>query len=308
MTGPDLSPALYPALSPERAGLIRSALFVPATRLDLLEKALAGPADAVIVDLEDAVGPAEKPAARRALRDRLGQGALARKPLLVRVNGPVLDLVEDLRAVVGLPGVQGLVLPKAESPSVVHLLQEALEALEASGGAGASVAPLSVVCLVESVAGLAQAGALAALPRVCGLALGPEDYAAQLGVEPAPGLLGPAVVRLAEAARPAGKALWAVPDTLTRYDDPDALLDAARAARGLGATGALCIHPRQVEAASVAFDLPQTAVDWAARVVAAFADPGAAGGVVAVDGRMVDRPVHRRALAIVAAARARGRL
>ncbi len=254
-------------------------------------------ADAVILDLEDGLAPAQRPLARQALPAQVRALQQAGKPVLVRVNHALLHLAEDLRAVLA-SGADGLMLPKAEQAQTLCLLNEALITLGAPPALG-------VVALVETPAALADAAglrALAAAPRVRALALGPEDYAAAMQAEPTAALLAPAVLALVQAARCVpGCRVFAMPLSITVSDGGASWAEAARQARGLGANGALCIHPRQLAAVQAAFSPDAAQLRWATELLQAAAErPGEA--VFLHQGRMVDAPVLARARSLLALA------
>lgn len=263
----------------------RSALFLPATRIDRLDKALASGADAVILDLEDAVAPSDKATARAALADAAPRLAQARAGTLwLRINAlPSSEAAADLRLWATLPAM-GIVCPKAESV-------EALRSLPAQA---------RVIALIESARGLALAPHLGDVPHVAGLAFGSIDYALDLGgIDPEDReALRHARSTLVWAARMAG--LPAPLDGVTtRLDGDEALAADLREARRLGFGGKLCIHPRQVGAVHAAFAPTDAEMAWAHRVVAAGGD----GAAVQLDGAMIDRPVLERAQRLLAAAR-----
>jgi citrate lyase subunit beta/citryl-CoA lyase len=276
----------------EALGLARSFLFVPATRPDRYAKALACGADAVIIDLEDAVGPADKAAARQALAAAwAGLPAAQKERVLVRVNAAGTGWHEDDLALLGTLGVSAVVVPKAESAA-------SLASVARAGGAGCAVIPL-----IESVAGLDAADALARGPQVIRLAFGNLDFQADAGMAAGPDedeLVG---VRVALVLSSRRGALVAPIDgvTLSTQDSAQLGRDAARGRRS-GFGGKLCIHPAQVAAVNAAFSPSAAEIEWARRVLAAAASSG--GGVIAVDGRMVDAPVLRLAQLTLARGRA----
>jgi len=257
--------------------LPRTYLFVPANRPDRYRKALDSGADAVIVDLEDAVGPAEKDSARAALAAWLSP----EYPVLVRVNAADTPWFEADRLLAARPGVAGVLLPKAEHS----------DAIRALAGGGAPVLPM-----IESAKGLDNVLALARSKRVQRLMFGSIDFQADLGMCAEDEELAPFRLQLVLASRLAGIA-QPVDGVSTALDDAQLLRTDALRARRLGFGGKLCIHPRQVGVVRECF-LPSTEeIVWARRVVDAIAAAG--GGAVAVDGKMVDRPVELRALSIL---------
>ena len=262
----------------------RSALFLPATRIDRLEKALDSGADAVIIDLEDAVATADKAAARDALADAAPRLAQARPGALwLRINALMSpDADADLRLWTTLPA-PGIVCPKAETVNGLRSLP-----------AGARV-----IALIESARGIDLAPRLGEVPQVVGLAFGSIDYALDIGgIDPEDRVaLRHARSSLVWAARMAG--LPPPLDGVTaRLNDEAALAADLHEARRLGFGGKLCIHPRQVAAVHAAFAPTATELAWANRVVAAGGD----GAAVQLDGAMIDRPVLERAQRLLAAA------
>lgn len=255
----------------------RSYLFVPADRPDRIGKALRAGADAVIVDLEDAVAPAAKTAARDALAGWL-EGADA-APILVRINGAQTPWFDDDLRLLAKPAVAGIVVAKAESAA-------ALAAVHAA----APSAP--VLPLIEAAAGFAALGALTAAPGVQRLVFGSIDFQVDLGIEGEDEELLFFRSQLVLASRLAG--LLSPVDGVTPSidDEPAVSRDTARARR-LGFGAKLCIHPKQVSAVNRAFTPSDAEVGWARRVLAAAEASG--GAAVAVDGKMVDAPVLARA-------------
>jgi citrate lyase subunit beta/citryl-CoA lyase/(S)-citramalyl-CoA lyase len=274
---------------------LRSLLFVPASRPDRFAKALAAGADLVCADLEDAVAPGDKPAAREAalgfLREAAGAAARA-----VRMNGlRTPEGIADLAAIAGLGDVAGaLLLPKAEHAEEIAILDAVLSA---SGSA------LSLIPLIESARGIRNAAEIAAAsPRVAALFLGGVDLAAELGVAPDAAGLATARGLLVLAARGAGVGLIDVPSLELR--DPEAGGRDALIAKHLGFTAKAVLHPAQVAAVNAAFTPTEAEVAEAARYLRAFAE--AKGGVATLDGRLVEKPVVKRMEQVIASARAAG--
>lgn len=250
-------------------------LFVPATHPGRITKARASGASFVIADLEDAVAPADKPAARGALSAYLADGPSG-APLALRINGIGTPwFADDLALAQSLP-LAGVILPKAESAEEGADLRAALP----EGGA--------VLALVETARGIGEARALArGFDR---LIFGSLDYAADLGCAHVPAALAHARAELVLAARLAGQD--APLDGVTT-DPRDARLieaDAARAA-ALGFGGKLLIHPEQIAPARAGFRPQASEIDWARRVLEA----AESAALAVVDGKMVDAPVIARA-------------
>lgn len=258
----------------------RSYLFVPASRPDRIGKALAAGAGAVIVDLEDAVAPDAKNTARGALAAWLAQ---ASAPVLVRVNAAETEWFADDLALCGHAAVAGVVLPKAERRAdLAH--------------ASAIAAGKRLYPLVETAAGYDAVRTLASAPGVERLVFGSIDFQIDLGVD---GELDELLVfrsGLVLASRLAG--IRSPVDGVSTAIDDEATLraDVARS-RKLGFGAKLCIHPKQVAVVNAAYLPSEAERDWARRVLDAAERSG--GAAVAVDGKMVDKPVILKARAIL---------
>jgi len=270
----------------DKLALARSFLFVPATRPERYAKALVSGADAVMIDLEDAVAAQEKKGARRQLASAFEQlGAAERARTVVRMNAsgtPWFD--DDLVFLAGLVG-QGLpavMLPKAESALVLQQLAQAL-------GPDCALLPL-----VESLAGWDGVDALAAAPQVLRLAFGHLDFQADVGMAAGADEVELVPVRLAVvlAARRAGLAA-PIDGVTAAIRDAERLQEDAARSRRFGFGAKMCIHPEQIALVNAAFSPSAAELDWAHRVLAAVEAAG--GGVVSLDGRMVDGPVVRSA-------------
>jgi len=284
---------------------MRSMLFVPGDRPERFAKAATSGADAVILDLEDAVMPERRPEARAAIAGWLA--ATGRTvPAWVRIN-PVHtpDALLDLAAVVAARP-DGIVLPKARDAADVHRADHWLEGLEAHCGfahGGISLLPL----ITESAGALLKAASFTSLPaRVAGLTWGAEDLAADVGAarnKTADGeyeltyAMARSFCLLAAAA--AGVPAFDTVDT--EFRDAAAVERRARDSRRQGFVGKLAIHPAQVAPIHAAFSPTADEIAWAERVLAAFrAAPGV--GAVAFEGGMLDKPHLRQAERILAAA------
>jgi citrate lyase subunit beta/citryl-CoA lyase len=281
--------------------LLRSYLFAPGHDEKLLGKVFVAGADAVVLDLEDAVPPAEKARARERVRRALGGRAPgSRPPAWVRINA--LDSEhwrEDVDAAVG-PALAGVRVPKVESVAALRLLDEALARAEAARGLrGGSVA---VACTIESAAGVLAARELAGAPRVRHLTFGAADFAADVGADPGPPELETLAVRshLVIASRAAGIDPPVAP-VFTRLDDEEGLRRSTEAARRLGFFGRSVIHPRQIAVVHEVFTPRPEEVRRAEELVKALESGG--GATTAPDGHFVDAAVARRARAILELAR-----
>lgn len=258
-----------------------SFLFVPGHRPDRFSKAAGAGAHRIVLDLEDAVGPGEKDAARGHVAGWLGQGGAG----LVRVNAADTEWFDpDLAALRRVPGLT-LVLPKAEP--------EALRRLSA-------VLPdAPILALVETVAGLLALPEMVRHPAVRRLAFGHLDFGADAGMPGTGGVLDMARFQIALHSR-AGDLPPPVDGVTVALDDPALIRADVIRARELGFGGKLCIHPRQVETVNAGFAPSREEIDWAERITAAIVESG--GAAVRLDGKMVDKPMITRAAAILAEA------
>ena len=261
----------------------RSYLFVPADRPERIAKARASGADAVIVDLEDAVAPANKHAARNAAADALDPA----QPVVLRINGIDSDWFDDDVRLAAHAGVAEVLLPKAASA-------EAIAAVRAGSG------DKRVLALVETALGMANVTALAAAPGVARLVFGSIDFQLDLDIDDDGEALLAFRSQMVLASRVA-KLPPPVDGVTTAIDDAARIETEARRARALGFGGKLCIYPRQVALVNAAFSPTAEQLAWARRVIDVAA--AAAGAAVTVDGKMVDAPVLARARRLLDAAR-----
>ncbi|MGH3440348.1 MAG: HpcH/HpaI aldolase/citrate lyase family protein [Sciscionella sp.] len=257
----------------DRVATARCALFVPGNRPDRFAKAAAAGADLVILDLEDAVAPEGKVAARGAVDGWLGGGAEA----VVRINAAGTIWHEDDVALVQRHGCPVMV-PKAENSALLRHI------------------PGPVIALLETAEGIESARSVCEVPSVVRTAFGSVDLAAQLGIRADDHLaLASSRSRIVLAAAAANIAP-PLDGVTTSVADMALLAADIEHARRLGFTGKLCIHPRQLDATRAGFCPPAAEFEWARRVL----DAAAAGDVTVVDGRMVDKPVLDRARRLLA--------
>jgi citrate lyase subunit beta/citryl-CoA lyase len=254
-----------------------SFLFVPGDRPERFHKAAAAGADVVIVDLEDAVADDHKSAARVAVVAWLSGCGRA----CVRINSAASPHQQrDLDALTGLPGLIGVMVPKADDPSLLTAVAEQTGA--------------PVVALVESAVGIVQARAIATAPGVARLAFGHLDYALDIGAEPSWTAMLQARATLVLMSRVAGLP-GPIDGVTTSIEDHDALARDLGHAKEIGMTGKLLVHPGQVPGARAGFQPDDEAIRWARRIV----ESASAGEAVRVDGQMVDAPVLARAHAML---------
>lgn len=271
----------------------RSLLFVPGDEPARIARAASRGADAIIVDLEDAVVPAAKPAARSALPDSIRTLCDAGADVVVRINQSWLDVFADLDAAV-CEGVEAVMVPKSEDPARLAVLAEMVGEFERQRGLDPG--RLGLIALIETPAGVVRAAEIAAIDRVVGLALGTEDLSLAFGAEPTEALLDLPCRQIALAAATRQLMAFAVPISIASYRDEDGCRIAAARAKGFASTGALCIHPAQVLIANAAFAPSEPEIARARKIARAWVlGDGDRRGVVVHEGKMIDRPVLARA-------------
>ena len=280
----------------------RSLLAVPATRRKMVEKALASDADAVFLDLEDAVAPDSKAAARGDVARALEELDWRGRPALFRANA--LDtpyLYRDLIEVVEAAGdsLDAVMVPKVNRPEDLYAVSVLLSGIELA--MDLEKGKIKLEAQIESAEGLTNVEAIAgSTPRLQALHFGPGDFAASLSMpltsigvmdewdDAYPGhRFHYAMQRIVVAARAAG--LLVLDGPVADYGDEEGLRRSCLIARSLGFDGKWCIHPAQIAVVNEVFSPTEEEVDWAKKVVAAYEEANAAGsGSVSVDGQMVD--------------------
>ena len=282
----------------------RSVLYMPGANERALEKAETLPADALILDLEDAVAPDAKAAARDRVCAAAGSGRYGRREVAIRVNGLGTPWHEDDIRAVAAAGPAAVVVPKVDSADAVHAIEKALDA----GGAPDRTA---IWAMVETPIAMLHAEEVSrASDRLTVLVMGTNDLAKELQAEHVPGrqplLAGLGLALL--AARATGKVI--LDGVYNDITDAEGFEAECVQGRQMGFDGKTLIHPSQLEPCNRVFAPTADEVERAGRIIAAFEEAEAEGrGVVTVDGRMVEN-LHvdqaRRTLALIAAIDARG--
>lgn len=267
----------------------RSLLFTPGDRPEMLRKAPAAGADVVVFDLEDAVAPERKGEAREVVAEVLRDPDFDPGPeVCVRVNSVGVAAAVDLDALGdALEGVDAVMVPKVRRPDDVRTLARLLDERDVDA---------DVLALIETAAGVLEAGDIAAVDATDALVFGAEDLAADLGATRTEE--GTEVLHAREhvvlAASAAG--IDALDTIHADIEDLDGLRESAQFAVQLGFDGKLAIHPSQVEVINDAFTPETDEMEWAERVLEAKERADAEGrGVFTVDGEMIDRPLVERA-------------
>ncbi|MDM0076656.1 CoA ester lyase [Variovorax sp. J2P1-59] len=269
--------------------VVRSLLFVPGHQGARFDKACQSGADAIVLDLEDAVPPDRKEEARVQVAQWLAgreEGDGAGPLVALRINGVGTPWHAADLALCGHQGVDALMLPKAEDAAVLRTI-------------AASLPAVALLPLVETARGIDRLDEIAAAPGVQRLVFGTIDFQAELDIEGD----GPELLyfrsRIVLASRLAGLQP-PVDGVSTAIDDPARIEADALQARRFGFGGKLCIHPKQVAVVNQGFLPTSSQIDWARRVI--DADAASGGAPVTVDGKMVDRPVVLKAQALLRAA------
>jgi citrate lyase subunit beta/citryl-CoA lyase len=288
---PEAEGCVYPTAADRRR---RSRLYLPGNDPKLAVNAgIHGP-DGIILDLEDSVAPAEKDAARILVRNTLVSVDFGGAERMVRINQLPLGL-EDLDAII--PQRPNLILiPKCESAQDVRAVAERIATLHEGRGHDIHLMPI-----IESAAGTLRALDIAmADPAVVALAIGLEDYTADIGAERTLEGTESFWMRgmVLNAAKAAG--VQAIDTVFSDVNDMDALLASCREAKSLGFDGKGCIHPRQIPVVHRGFAPREAEIDRAKRIVLAFDEAQAKGlGVVSLGSKMIDPPVVKRALRVI---------
>lgn len=281
---------------------LRSALFVPGNRPDRVDKAVQTNADAVIIDLEDAVPLSQKVETRKQVRQKIA--TCGEKKIIVRVNALHSEFgLDDFKEVIS-NGLSGVMVPKVESPSDIRQIDAIVTEIEKKGG----IEPGSIFMLplIETARGVENAFAIASVKtepdRFFSLSFGAADFALDMGITIT--LSGEELIypraRLAVACRAAGLAPPVDTPFMIDLKDRQALEADIRRAIRFGFQGKLCIHPNQVEICNQLFSPTEEEVAYARKVIDTF-EKAEAEGVAAIqlEGKFIDYPVVERSRRIL---------
>jgi citrate lyase subunit beta / citryl-CoA lyase len=289
--------------------LIRSWMFVPGHRQRMIDKALGLNADAIMLDIEDGVAPNEKDTARKNIAESLSREKAPGSPTrYVRITAIGHARMEaDLEAVI-IPGLEGLVCPKVDTPDEVRRVDAILNEREPKMKMAKGSVKLLIA--IESPTGLLNAPTIAASSlRIAGLLFGAEDFGREIGLP---------TVREGEArdliyARSsmviaaASAHVQAIDGVWVDLNDSQGLLGFARQSRQLGFSGMSCIHPAQVDAINITFSPTAEEIDYCQKVLQAFEEANARGdGSIAFGGQLIDRPIVERARGTLETAKSLG--
>ncbi len=280
--------------APNSLPVWRSLLFVPVNVPKFVETAHTRGSDAVILDLEDSVPPAEKANARQLIQAAAPKVSQSGQDVVVRINQPLELAVRDIEAAVS-PAIHTLMLPKIDSAGHVRLLAELVDRIETAKGM--TVGHTRFMALIETPAAFARTEEIAAAhPRLISVGLGSEDFAMEIGGEPATDVLFYPKQRVAIAAVANGLLPMGVIGSVADFKDLDGYRASARLARRLGFRGSSCIHPNHVAILNEEFGPKPTEIEWARRVIEIYDKAKAEGRAsVQLDGKMIDIPIVVRA-------------
>lgn len=282
--------------------LLRSPVFVPGNRANMLERALDFKADVIMVDLEDSVPPREKLAARETAREWLPKLANTGRRIMVRVNSLDTGLTRDeLVALIG-PDLSGISIGKSETVWDLRDVDDLISGLETA--AGLPGGQIKIIPWIENARAVLTALELATCsPRIEAIAFGAEDYTDAMGVQRTDTgeELEFARATVAVAAKAAG--IGSLDTPYVQFRDPEGFRRDIQISRRLGFTGRFAIHPSQIEIINESFGPSSEEVAYANQVVKAWQEAEAQGrGSLSLDGRMIDVPVVKRARNLLALA------
>lgn len=283
-----------------RKSIYRSILILPVNNQKFISKAHLRGADAIVLDLEDAVPPGEKIAARKLLKDVIRQVGSGGAYVFVRINNDPELLRGDIEASIH-DGLYGLFIPKIDSGAQVREIEQLIAEVESENRGHAGQPPVSVSLHVESPRGVLRFEDIASGgSRTESISLGVDDYCREMGIEPSEEgeeLLLPLTNMVIVCAAFGIRALG-VQGSVAGFKDLTSFENAAVKSRNLGCKGAYCIHPDQVPILNRVFSPSPARVAQARRIVAAF-EKGVKDGraAVSLDNRMVDTPIYKQALA-----------
>jgi len=279
----------------------RSLLYSPGDDRDMLENAVETAADTVIFDLEDAVAPASKEAARRTVQSTLDALDDPDPNVAVRVNPYDLSGRADVDAVVGDVATppDSVLLPKVDDAAQIEALHDQLAALGASD--------VGIVPLIETAAGVLSADEIAAAPGVTAVAYGDQDFTADIGATVTDDKTESLYARQRTVVAAAAAGIDAFDTVHTDIEDREGLREQTEFVVELGFDGKLAIHPDQIPVINEAFTPASDDIEWAEKVLAGQERASEAdAGVFTVDGQMIDPPLVERARTIVRRAKAAG--
>ena len=279
----------------------RSLLYVPANNPRFIEKAHTRGADAIILDLEDSVPPAEKIVARERLSEATSSVSRHGADVLVRINRPLRTALADLEAAI-TAGADAIWLSKTESPDHAQLMAEVASEIEEE--IDQSVGSTKFVAVVENPAAYFRANEIArADPRIIAMGLGSEDFALEAGMTPDAETLYMPKQTIQIAARAAGIIPLGFIGTVANYADTKAFTETVRRSRRFGFEGAACVHPSCIPILNTELTPTSDEIAKAKQIITAYEEADKQGmGAITHDGKMIDVPIVERARRLLARA------
>ncbi|RSH78814.1 uncharacterized protein EHS24_001729 [Apiotrichum porosum] len=295
----------------QRAPVMRRAmLYVPGSNPRMLEKSLASPADSISYDLEDAVSPSAKPAARKLVAELLDSERRPKGEVMARINAVGTGFeIDDLDTVLRTRNIEAVALPKTNDPDQIEWVVSRIDALcppeKRRGGAN----PLRIIGMIESAEAMVKIERIAAAGKghLDALLFAAEDYCADVGIARTESRAELLYHRSKLVVTAKAFGLGAIDLVCVNYKDPEALRVESEEGRRLGFTGKQAIHPNQVDVIQRAYAPSEASILKAARVKLSFELNDKAGkGAYGLDGVMIDAPMYKQALSTIAMAVAAG--
>ena len=280
--------------------VLRSLLFVPGNREDMLQKATGVMADALVPDMEDSVPDAEKGNARNVINNMLSDLVKGTQKIIPRTNALDTGLIEeDLRAVVG-PLIYGVSVGKFESSWEVEHVDNLIGNLESR--VGIKVGTVKLIPWIETAKGILNANEICkSSSRIVAVAFGAEDFTSDMEIERTAEGNELAYPRSIVAIAARANSVLAVDTPYPNFRDSDGLLHEANLAKSVGFKGKFAIHPSQIEAINDLFSPSNDQIEYARKVIAAFKEVEEQGrGATSIDGKMIDVPIVKRAESLLA--------
>jgi len=286
--------------------MLRSLLFVPGNKANMLERALGLRPDAFVPDMEDSVPTAEKANARETVAGFLRRFAALRIPVIPRVNSLDTEWIEaDLAAVVG-PAIFGISVGKVRSADDISAISQLIGAVERRAKLAAGTVRL--LPWIETAEAIVNVSAICrASERIVAVAFGGEDFTNDMGVERLEDEIQIAYARQALCVAARAAHVPALDTPYFKLRDPDGLRDSSLRAKSIGFKGRFAIHPEQIETVNECFSPSAQEIAHAERIVAAYDEAEARGRAsTSLDGWVIDVPVVKRARALLELARRAG--
>lgn len=280
--------------------IMRSVLMVPVNVRRFVEKACLRGADVIVLDLEDSIPAAQKVEGRSMLENAISVAGRGAAQLMVRVNNEASLLEADVEAAI-CKRLDALFIPKVESAQQLVKLDHLTKEVEAEKGL--EIGKIKFSIHIESPLGLLRLDEIAqSSPRIESMSIGVDDYCAALGInltQDASALFFP-MSQLVITAKAFGIIPFGVLGSVAEFSDLHVFEASALRARDLGSEGSICIHPDQVPILNRVFSPPEESVSQARKIVVAFEDAAQRGRAsTSLDGRMVDTPIYKQALATI---------